>query len=141
MFPDWISALVYGLVASAALSYPLERFLRRPQSRQALHDDLDATLSALKTHSERATSLLAALQAEVGKRTTTVHALETELEILRQQRSLLELTPDQRQAIEVLVRRPASARQILGSKDFWLGRVLPGTVFFALGLIARRLLG
>jgi len=146
MDPDLLVRLIPGAAGVAALStlvsFILERLSGRAKPRErTLQDELDSTLSALKRNSDQAGSLLAALQGEVGKRTATVQRLEDELHALRQQRSLLELTPEQRDAIAAMVRRPATPREIFRSTDFWLGRVLPGFVFFALGLAARGFLG
>ena len=69
----------------------------------------------------------------------SANTLEQELNALRQQRSLLELTQVQREAIVNLVRRPLTPGEIFRSTDFWLGRVLPGAVFFWLGLLTRGL--
>jgi hypothetical protein len=65
-----------------------------------------------------------------------IEGLESDISELRQQRSLLALTPEQQEALRALVRRPTSARQIFSSLDFWLGRVAVSFVFFLLGLTA-----
>src|SRR5438093_9224047 len=106
---DLLFQLVSGaLIATGvniAITFLFERLKGRTRPpEQALQGKLAAALSALKRHSEQATSLLEALQSEVGKRTDSVRTLEAELDALRQQRKLLDLTPEQREAITNLVR-------------------------------------
>src|SRR5207245_1197692 len=104
-----VPAVAIAGAASTLLTFLWERLrstARLPE--QALQDNLAKQLSALKHHSEQATSLLEALQGEVGKRTESVRTLQEELDALRQQRALLDFTTEQREAITAMVRRTLS---------------------------------
>src|SRR5207247_530058 len=57
------------------------------------------------------------------------------LDELQRQRKVLELTEEQKRAIQALIMRQSTPKQIFASFDFWLGRVLPGAFFFVLGVL------
>lgn len=86
--------------------------------------------------------LLADLRIEVASRAKTVQDIESRLDELRRQRALLDLTNDQKTALQQLLRRQPSPGDIFTSLDFWLGRVfvsvVVGSVFFALGIYSQR---
>ncbi len=137
-----ISFGIAGIVAGALTALLQLRFVRpKPSRREPLEADLMAALTALQENSRRATELLTRLQDEVSKRSGVVRELEGQLEALKQQRTLLELTPEQQEAIQSLVRRAPSIPQILTSVDFWVGRVAVSTVFFLLGIGVTLLIG
>jgi small-conductance mechanosensitive channel len=78
------------------------------------------------------------VQAQMTERRTALQHAQDELNALHQQRTVLELTDEQKRAIQSLVRRQPSAREILTSTDFWFGRVLVSAVFLAFGIIIGR---
>jgi hypothetical protein len=61
---------------------------------------------------------------------------------LRHQKTLLDLTPEQRNAIQSLLKKPPTLGEIYTSADFWFGRVLVSvlnsTIFFVLGILYQR---
>jgi DNA repair exonuclease SbcCD ATPase subunit len=122
---------------SAGLSTLFQRERQETKTEARLEEQLPAVFQTLQENSRQATQLLARLQSEVANRNKAMQEIDTKLQELRQQRTLLELTPEQRQAIEGLVRRPVSLRDIFTSLDFWVGRfalsVTLSTVFFLLG--------
>jgi len=61
--------------------------------------------------------------------------MEAKLQELRQQRTLLDLSLEQKKALEALVRRDPTVREIFTSLEFWVGRVLLSAVFFGLGVV------
>ncbi len=106
------------------------------QPEERLEEQLTAVFHSLEENSHQAAQLLTRLESEVATRHTAIQEIETKLQGLRQQRALLELTPEQQQAIEGLVRRPSSLRSIFTSLDFWVARFGLSFTFFVLGLLA-----
>jgi hypothetical protein len=131
-----VLAVLINLGASALF----ERAGIRPevQPEERLEEQLASIFHALEENSRQATHLLTRLQSEITTRSKAMQGIETRLQELQQQRALLELTPEQRQAIEGLVRRPSSLRDILTSLDFWVGRFALSLGFFVLGLLVSR---
>ena len=130
------SALIAGLLASLFASALSTYLIQRSSMRVTppLENQLVTTLEALRENSRQAVDLMARLQTEMDNRTSAVREMEAKLNELRQQRSLLELTPEQRRGIESLVQKQPSAREIFWSLDFWLGKVLVTAIFFGLGI-------
>lgn len=108
------------------------------KTEEQFEEQLGSVFQTLEKNSQQATLLLTRLQNEVTRRNNAMQEAEAKLQELQQQRTLLELTSEQRQAIEGLVRRPQSARDIFTSLDFWLGRFALSTGFFVLGLLVSR---
>jgi ABC-type transporter Mla subunit MlaD len=106
------------------------------KTEERLEEQLPAVFQALQENSRQAAQLLARLQQEVTDRNQTIQNIETKLHELRQERTMLELTSEQREAIKGLIRRPQSLGEMLTSLDFWVGQVAVNTGFFVLGLIA-----
>jgi hypothetical protein len=140
-----VSPAVIGLIGAllAILASVLSTLLavkrREAKPEERLEEQLAAVFHGLEENSRQATQLLARLQSEVTARNNTMQEIETKLQELRQQRTLLELTSEQRQAIEGIVRRRSSLRDIFTSLDFWVGRFALSFSFFMLGLLAARL--
>jgi chromosome segregation ATPase len=134
----WILSAVLAALASL-LSSLLAAKGRKAEPEEKLEEQLATVFRGLEENSRQATQLLARLQREVTTRNSTMQEIETKLQELRQQRTLLELTPEQRQAIEGLARRRPSLRDIFTSLDFWVGRFALSLSFFVLGLLAARL--
>ena len=133
-----IEMVAAAAIASTALPFLAEllrRARRKPPAKKPLQEEVGEILKALETHSQRATEALGKLQIEVETRTRTVKSIEQQLQQLEQQRSLLELTKEQKAAIEGLLQRPKTTKEILTSTDFWVGRVLPSAFFFLLGVL------
>ena len=119
------------------LNILFKRKLSRPKN--SISQELATTLAALEANSKQATDLLARLQSEISDRTKTVQQMESDLKQLQEKRTLLELTDDQKKAIEALVRRQPTPREIFTSLDFWLGRVFVSALFFIAGLTVNLL--
>lgn len=136
LFIAYFTATTVGTIGLAfAYVYYQARFdFIRSRPDAPIEAQLTATLNTLQENSEQAMKLLELMQAEVARRTTAAQEIERNLKILEQQRALLELTPDQRQAIEGLLRRQPSMGEIFKSLDFWVGRVLPSGFFFTTGI-------
>jgi len=137
LWPGFVYLLVLIASLMALVQLIAEFYARRGKQTapETLEDQLATTLRALVDNSQQATQLLTRLQNEVSNRSKAVEEIETKLEELRKQRSLLELTDDQKTAIALLVRRQPSLKEVLTSLDFWVGRILPSTIFFILGVI------
>ena len=101
---------------------------------QPTEQQLKKALQGLQQNSEQAAALIERLQRDVAERHRTALEIERRLQELRQQRTLLELTPEQRRGLEGLVRRQPSPWEIFASTDFWIGRFLPSAVFFGAGV-------
>jgi len=128
------SALVVPTLLSSLYELGLlGRFKRRVE--KPIQEEVSDILKTLETNSKHAVEALMKLQIEVQSRTKGLQDIEKELTELQQQRSLLELTKDQKAAIATVLQRPKTIRDILLSNDFWVGRVLPGVVFFLLGTL------
>jgi hypothetical protein len=128
---SFLASVLYTLVA-----VKLAAKRREAKTEERLEEQLAAVFHGLQENSRQATQLLARLQSEVTARNNTMQEIEMKLQELRQQRTLIELTSEQRQAIEGLVRRQPSPREIFTSLDFWLGRVAPSAFFFMMGIMA-----
>lgn len=102
-----------------------------------LAGQIQKKLEALNANSRETLSLVEKLQSETAARIEGVRAIEKELAALQQQRTLLELSPDQRRAIESLVERPKSFWSLIWSWDFLISSLLvnvaTGTFFYVLG--------
>ena len=138
MMKRFWGALTLSVLISFTVSVFLYHVLSRaygPPRSEALETQLAATLRNLQDNSAQALRLLADLQAEVTTRTRRVHDIEAKLQELQQQRAILELTEGQRRAIASLIRRESSFQEIVTSTEFWIGRVLPGALFFLMGVL------
>jgi hypothetical protein len=103
----------------------------RPQEakrEEQLEDQMARALNALQQNTQDVTQMLARGQREMT-------GIETKLRELRQERAILELTPEQQEVIKSVVRRPQSLREMLASLDFWVGQVAVNACFFVLGLV------
>src|SRR5947209_2535860 len=103
--PLVISMMVAGFVIVVVDVWITLRRARKPRVEEGMQKQLGKTLRALEQDSSEAMKLLTLLQDEVTRRTTTVQEIEAKLNELRQQRTLLQLTDEQRNAIEGLIRR------------------------------------
>jgi multidrug efflux pump subunit AcrA (membrane-fusion protein) len=121
----FVSAI--SLVLSVAISH-------KSPTQPQLEAELAATFETLQQDSAKATALLQRLQSELQQRTKAAQQIEAELNELQKQRKLLNLTSEQKEALQSLVRRQLTASEIVTSLDFWLGRVLPAAVFFLFGI-------
>jgi hypothetical protein len=80
-------------------------------------------------------TLLARLQNEVSGRTRNLQEMESHLRDLREQGTLLDLSSEQKKALETLLHRRPVASEIFLSLDFWLGRFLLNAAFFLAGVV------
>ena len=64
--------------------------------------------------------------------------LEDELRELDAQRSLLDLTPEQRAGLKVFLKRQPTVRETWTSREFLYGRLLLSAFSFGLGVIVNR---
>lgn len=128
-----LSVLAFSLIFSMLASVLFYRLISRPA--KPVEVELVAAVNELQRNSERAAKLLAELQVEVTNRARAVNEIESSLRELQRRRTLLELTDDQKRAIGTLIRRDQGVKEILTSTDFWVGRMLPSTFFFAVGVI------
>lgn len=135
-----VVAAVIGFLLSALQAFLVVRIRRKPAEQPPLEKQLAKAIHALEQNSQEASRLLTLLQNEVATRTHALKDIETNLNELQQQRALLELTEEQKKAVESLVRRRPSTKDIFTSKEFWLGRVLPSAIFFLLGIIVTYLI-
>jgi len=92
------------------------------------------TLQELERNAREVAMLVARLQVEVADRTRTLQDIEARLQELQQQRKLLDLTQEQKTALEALARRQPAVGEIFRSLDFWLGRFLLTALFFLAGI-------
>ncbi len=138
-----LGALMFSLVLVVAVIQSLPDLVRQGyvdpkdwQKRPPLETQLEETLRALDTNSKDAMTLLEKLRTEVGNRISLMQDSEKRLAALREQRALLELTPQQRAGIESLTRRPPSLWGILVSWEFALNvlvNVVIAAIFYGLG--------
>jgi len=127
-----VAAMIVGLVC-ILLPLTLQFWAGRPTTQPEPEAEMATTVKALQQDSAKATALLQRLQSELQERTRTAQQIEAELKELQKQRKLLDLTPEQKEALQGLVRMTTTVSEIFTSLDFWLGRVLPSAFFFLLG--------
>ncbi len=99
---------------------------------------VEQSLKQLQQDSSQSLVLLTKVQEEITARRKAMEDAEEQLNALRQQRTALELTDAQKAAIQSLVRRQPTVKEILTSMDFWVGRVLVSMVFLILGIAIGR---
>ena len=109
-----------------------------PRAATDLREDLSRTFEALQHNSEAAGRLITRLQTEITERQRAFTKLEDELRELDAQRSLLDLTPEQRTGLKVFLKRQPTVREIWTSREFLYGRLLLSAFSFGLGVIVNR---
>ena len=109
---------------------------------ESLPVQLTQTLDVLRENSRLATELSTRLHIEVSKRAEAIRALEDQLKDLRQQKTLLDLPPEQKEALQRLIKKSSTTFEILTSSDFWFGQifgnVIVSALFFWLGVQYQR---
>jgi hypothetical protein len=135
--PFFILRLLRNVVLIVLVTFTVN-FLVTKIRRQPppLEKQVELSLKQLQENSAKSLDLLSRLQAEVVQRQSAMNQAEADLRQLRQERTTLELTDEQKRAVQSLVNRQQSTREMLTSRDFWIGKVLVSTVFLILGLIA-----
>src|SRR5437899_12249667 len=93
------------MFATASLLYQIFIWPFRSKPQPPIESRVNTAIHALAQSSLQATTLLSELQQEINAQTSAAEQLQTKLGELQKQRTLLELTPDQRQAIESLIKR------------------------------------
>jgi TolA-binding protein len=133
----WIP-LVIGVTLFTIIFNGVWSLITRLRSVPPLEKQIEISLKQLQEDSNRSLALITKLQKEISQRKESVQQAEQELNTLRQQKSALELTDEQKRAIQSLIRQQPSTKEYFTSKDFWLGKVLVSAVFLIIGLIAGR---
>lgn len=128
-----------ALMSVAVLvSFSINLLTSRNSQPKPLEVQIDDSLRQLQEDSKRSSKLMEKFQSEIIQRQAAIKETEIDLQHLQEERSALELTAPQKQAIQYLIRRPQTAKEILTSKEFWLGKVLVSTIFLILGIVAGR---
>jgi hypothetical protein len=129
---DLFSLLLVGIGLPTMVLLSIKGELATP-----LEPQVQQKLVALEANSRETLALVTKLQSETTARIERVRSIEKELAALQQQRTLLELSPDQRRAIESLVERPTHFWNLFLTWEFWINSVLvsvvTGTFFYFLG--------
>ena len=109
-----------------------------------LESEMFQTLQAMEKSSydamqsmSKASELLRDLEQVAAKRKAAIDQLEGTLNALQNQRSLLDLTPEQRKGLEQLITKRRSVTDILWSRDFWLQTMLPSAFFCIVGILIQ----
>jgi hypothetical protein len=122
--------VVFNVVSSLSVKHKAEVFLEEQETK---------SIQALQDNSQQADALISHLQAELSKRVRVLKDLEFQLEELRQQKTLLDLTSEQKYALQSLLKKSPTARDIYTSSEFWfgtvLGNILTGILFFFIGIV------
>jgi hypothetical protein len=109
---------------------------------ETLDVQLTKTLRVLQENAQQANELSTQLQNEVSNRAKALHALEDQLKELRHQKNLLDLPSEQKEALQRLLKKSATTREIFTSSDFWFGQILGNVVvsalFYMLGIRHER---
>ncbi len=95
-------------------------------------------MKALEANSKDTLLLVEKLRQETTARIDRIRETEAQLAALQDQRKLLDLTPEQRRALEALVRQPKGFWSLFTTWEFWISGVLVnaliGGFFYWLGI-------
>jgi len=133
----WIFLVVFATLSAAILN-GVWGLVTRLKSVPPLETEIQTSLKQLQDDSNRTLTLITKLQKEISERKDSVQQAEQELNTLRQQKTALELTNEQKHAIQSLVKQQPSTKEFFTPKDFWLGKVLVSTFCMIIGLVAGR---
>jgi hypothetical protein len=127
------------LVAIAALAAMLlASWKQRRQRRLAVPAARLLELTDnLRDIQEQLTEAYGLIEKSILGQVEAIDSLQDRISSLKEKQTATELTPEQEKAITALFYRPRTAVEVLSSRDFWIGRVLPGVLFFSLGMLVQ----
>lgn len=131
----FVAALFY-LVAAAFLVTQAYEILQAVRGRREVTVERQAAV-AIKTLEQNTDALIALL----SRLRTEAQSQAQLIEELQAKRTILQLTVEQRHAVEALLYRPQTVSEMLMSRDFWVISVLPNLFFFLLGIVVRPSVG
>jgi hypothetical protein len=129
------ASLVFVVVGAALFSVApiLSRFIQPPVP--TTDENIEKTIERLQSDSRQAVQLLSVLQNQISQQQAVIQNAQKDLGTIQEQRRVLQLTEDEKRAIQTLIRRQPTPKEIFTSTDFWFGRFMLSLFFFVLGIL------